>query len=252
MSNAEEVSNKLTFECLPGAVVNLVMDGAETAESNGNQRNEFFLPLYSTDDGRTLRLWVERPYVYVNGVAVAIDFTKVQDLASWTKHNIAGDSGDDEEPIVFGSRTAVKRSKLRMIIIPLKDEAVPILDWLRGSGVGIWAHKEEGQTKISQNVVRALAGVEPRQLITNCETLAELDYRSPALESLFVGGALSQDAPDLSGFPNLRHLFWSTAQGDRPEDNLDQVKDLAQLRVRKPKFGGPIRTALRNQRSTDV
>jgi len=33
---------------------------------------------------------------------------------------------------------------------------------------------------------------------------------------------------------------------------LVENRDFSKLRVRKPKFGGPIRTALRNQRSTDV
>ncbi|MGD9127589.1 MAG: hypothetical protein PVH19_09445, partial [Planctomycetia bacterium] len=109
---------RLTIEYLPGAVL---LGKIEFPKSDKEEQdNEFFLPLEASDDGKVLRVRMEGACVYVNDACVVVGFREVKDIEKWLK--------------THGEK--VKKT-LRFAVVDANDRCLPVLKWLKGTGVGI-------------------------------------------------------------------------------------------------------------------
>jgi hypothetical protein len=211
--NAEAGTKRMTIECLPNAVLWVCIE-----DSKNKSKPETIVRLGPEDDGQTVRLRFEDYVAFRNDVPCTIQCVKEQTAAQ-------------RDRLLGLVKSAVQGNKAGGLTLsfPVDDSGLPIVEQLKGSGVGIVLDIPADAKKktISKKVLRGVAEAKPKFLALDCETLAMIDGPLSSVECLQLDMDESSKGvtPDLSAFAQLQYLFL----GAKKEVNVANVKLLAKL-----------------------
>jgi hypothetical protein len=207
-SPPEKLVKLMAFDCLPGGLIDLEVG-----------KRDPFLVLNPEDDGKILHIKFDGPVLYKNDCPCYVTFV--------------GALGSDKGRMSTCMNAIELAKKLRqtkglVVHIPCSDESLPVLRYLRGSGVGVFmdlTHK----AAVSKEFMQALGDVEPRQLMFDGPMFDEMKGRLAQVESLIL--EISGDAlPDLSPLDKLRHLSL-VSRAESSEIDLEGLKNAKGLKA---------------------
>lgn len=216
--------HRLTFECLPGAVVGIVSEEG---------RRICYMVVDPEDDGKMMQLRFDKHILYKDGIPCWIDMAAVMD---------AGNGKDrkslEERKVQCLDALASVKSTMRGhgcgVGIGFSDSFIPVLRELKGSGAGIafcGDVNDKSRKVISEEFVRAVGEVKSRQLMMDCRGFADLHGNLPAVESLLLAVSPGEALPDLSGLTNLRHLYViNLGPDDKCEIDAKSLANLVRLK----------------------
>jgi len=232
----EKHISRITFACLPDAVAYVQL---QRKDANGkNETKEppapfFLLPLRPGDDKRVMKLRAVGPSVYDNNKTVWMDLDEVyaaMDNPNWS----------DQDRKELRQRTerlmAVGRAKSAWhhfgISVNVRENSVPILRALRGTGAGVCVAtgKKPAPAATRKEFLAALAEVKPRLLAIDSRLLAEMKDDLPSIETLYLEVNASGALPDLSRLRSMKHLVIVVDEGDSRVD-FKPIGKLTQLRA---------------------
>lgn len=209
--NARSGGRRLSIEYLPSAVIYATIKLTGSGDTK-KQEGEILLPLLSSDNEKTLRLHVSGPCVYMNNDLVFVAFTEISNPGTWIQKSAPKHSDK-------------RRDTLRYVIIGTYDKYLPVLQWLKSSGIGVGINVDtekigEGDSEktkvipLSKKCARSLVDARPKYLFCgDCGNVkkAAIPFRDLTnLKNLIV----FNDAKDsleayqipLAGLTKLRHL----------------------------------------------
>jgi hypothetical protein len=211
---------RMTFECLPGAIVMVV------AAEGGNSPEGGVLRMSPEDDDKILQLRFEKHTCYKNDVVSSVDLTKDEN----------GKRRDVSAELAL-IRLAIKETKTKSltVVFDMNTSSLPILQELKGTGVGLVVERGPRAIKdmpdsAMKELCSAIADVEPRYLELAATEFNQIKERLSKVESL----CLSTDSPPNNGIPDLtkvaqlRHLTLIAEKG-RDTIDLKPLEKLTQL-----------------------
>ena len=211
---------RMTFECLPGAIVMVV------AAEGGNSPEGGVLRMSPEDDGKILQLRFEKHTCYKNDVVSSVDLTKDE---NGKRRDISA------ELAVIRLAIKEKKTKSLTVVFDMDTSSLPILQELKGTGVGLVVERGPREIKdvpdsAMKELCSAIADVEPRYLELAATEFNLIKDRLSKVESL----CLSTDSPPKNGIPDLskvaqlRHLTLIAEKG-RDTIDLKPLEKLTQL-----------------------
>ncbi|MBN2217293.1 MAG: hypothetical protein JW719_07940 [Pirellulales bacterium] len=238
-------SNRLTFDCLPGAMVYLIAGPAEPDATNDakppaigsppvQREAELFLAIQPGDDRQTLKLRVDPPFVYANDKPVWMDVSapkiekkdvQKEDLAQLQKVY----AEEVLEKLKNLNRTPAVWKRFGLHVELVADRA-PVLEALKGAGVGVYldTSSSEASEAAGDAFWQALAAVKPRQLMIGAGDLSRLPGEVSFVETLFLNVDSDGIPDDLSRFSHLRNLV---LVGNKSTIDFAGVEKLTRLRA---------------------
>ena len=189
-------TKSLTIEYLPDA---LLLVGLERVKGKPNEPNneEFILPLLDSDSGKVLHLRLDGSCLYANDTCVCIGFRKNTDIPAWIKKH-----GDD-----------IKKSDLRFVFVETTDKYLPLLQWLKESGVGVGIinagekqppDKKKKVVPCSTAFAQALVAVQPKYFAAvSDQEIGKLNIPFGDLKNLVSLMVFSMNSNDIVAKPNV-------------------------------------------------
>jgi hypothetical protein len=192
-------TKKMAVECLPNAVLWVCV---KDPENKNKLKPESVVRVLPEDDGKTARLRFGDYVCFKNDVPCTVEFVKEQTAAQ-------------RDQLLGFVKLAVdgKKADGLTVALPGDESSLPIVEQLKGSGVGIVLNVATDDKKktvtASKKVLRGVVEAKPRLLTVDCETLALFDGPLSAVESLVLDIPESSKGvvPDLSVLTQLRHLL---------------------------------------------
>lgn len=242
--NAESGGRRLSVEYLPSAVIATTI--GQTGSGDAKKSASIPLPLQSSDNGKTLRLRANGPCVYMNNDLVFVNFQEINNPGTWVRNsapkNPDGLFGEIEKLLKIDHR----KTTLRHVSIGTYDKYLPVLQWLKGSGVGVVIADdtekiEKGDsttTKVipfSKKYARSLVDARPKCLFYGMsgdgrrEAIPFSDLTS--LENLLVFNDFPEDTGhriSLASLSKLHHLM--LLGSDVSSTELSKLANLRSLR----------------------
>jgi len=242
----QEPGNRLSFACLPDAVAYLMVGygdasptgGAKPAETGKSPREvdaPLFLVLRRGDDGKTLKLRIDGPFVYVNDSPASLYFdvpkAREQDKKGAAARTLKSQIRDAVKRLEELKNTQAAWEHFG-VAIGMDEECLPILEVLKATGAGVYINGSSAVVKTPESVkdtlFRAVVEVNPHQLMIEGADLARLKGDLSFVETLYLGVDIHGVPSDISRFRNLRHLAFV---GDKGAIDLARVECLTQLRA---------------------
>lgn len=244
-ADGEPRSNRLTFDCLPGAMVYLIVGSAESDATNGakatamgsppiQREAELFLSIRPGDDRQTLKLRIDPPFVYANDKPVWMEVSvpkiekkdvEKEDLAQLQKAH----AEEVLKKLKDLNQTPAAWERFGLHLETVADR-VPVLEALKGAGVGIYldTSSSEASEAAGNTFWQALADVKPRQLMIDAGDLGRLPGEVSFVETLFLNVNSVGIPNDLSRFSHLRNLV---LVGNKSTIDFARVENLARLQA---------------------
>jgi hypothetical protein len=214
----EIATRRITFDCLPGAVVCVIGKGFESDKGA-------FLVVTPEDDGKAIHLSFGTNSVRKNGALCTLKLPPPDDAKQLA-----------EELDLLKQAKKGKQTGLLTVILKIDAASQAVIKELRGSGVGIVVENDPDAKTPSEAVfkdfVRAIAEAEPRLLQIDRRGFDQIGGRLSKLETLMLDKGLASDAAaaDLSKLTSLRHLLIG-AKKEKAAIDLKPLEKLTRLRA---------------------